>query len=640
MPSSSSQGNSPLSPPSSACSERPKITLEGQHVLSQLDHTAALGHTSSKSGETPAIPQRLTAIQLGLANLLNPLGHRTTRNIASDARSVSSGRSSKLGFRKRVSRLFKGDPKVNETDLNSAISSAPVAPTGPGQHIQSAAPDSNAISVSSDLHSPAHSAQTSSTSLYVLATQAQPSRYENNILRLDIFPENVAKPTLKTDLPKPHARVDKTPQLVYCCSLLLKAQESISLASGSDASQDLPLDDKQREWVQLIDPVLQDRYRCLVEQLVKVFTDNQLKASAVVTEIVLVGPVLDRDTYRSLLSCFISKFEQTTVLDVILLQGLVQLVECASSGYLVDDDLVRIATVLSKELSIIHVCMSDHPLHLTLSLARVLDVMVAGKVKDLNRERDHQPMLKLLDDLRNSDNVVQRYEAIYACQALQYAPDDETPLQVLWRYAKVAVAGAGAVSSVFKLDPEGLLKGIESLQKISAEAVGAVSIGIEVVETLRVGAGGVVRASETKFDFMKKRSWYLALQGTALFIRQGRLSDFNIVVSQAPCRRNANFQWGICRQLGEIAVDPLWDILVRQQAIEFLSELYKSGSDWEPHVDIKRWTLTILVQISELSDVSLKNRAVALLRELKKDGTTEFPGSFMRSRNSSTTCTT
>ncbi|KAF9536138.1 hypothetical protein EC957_012423, partial [Mortierella hygrophila] len=346
----------------------------------------------------------------------------------------------------------------------------------------------------------------SSTPLVVPETQPQPSPASNGILRVDIFPENVIKPIYKTDLPKPHARVDMTPQLVYCCSLLSKAQEPLPPSSDRDVSQDSPLDDKEKEWVQIIDPVLQDRYRWLVEQLVRAFADNPLKASDVITEIVLVGPVLDRDTYRSLLSCFISKFEQTTTLDVTLLQGLVQLVECASSGYLVDDDLVRISTVLSKALSITHIGTSNHPLHLTLSLARVLDVMVTGKVKDLNRERDHQPMLQLLDGLKNSDNVVQRYEATYAYQALQYAPDDETPLQVLWRYAKVGAAGASAVSGVFKLDPEGLLKGIESLQEIGAGVVGAVSTGIEVVEALRVGADGAIRASENKFDIMRKRS--------------------------------------------------------------------------------------------------------------------------------------
>ncbi|KAG9064399.1 hypothetical protein KI688_003587 [Linnemannia hyalina] len=632
------QVNSSLPPPapSSGPPGHPEITVDGRRVLSQLKNTATLGHVSSKSGDVPTIAQGLASIQLGPAN---PLGHRTTWDVAadvdhgpsdvSDTKSVSPGRPSKNGLRKRFSTPFKGDLKVKETIPASAASSAPVTLIGTEGRIQSVAPDRNAVPVSLGLHSPA---EMSSTTLVVSATKLRPNPAAGGTLRVDIFPENVIKPIYKTDLPKPHARVDKTPQLVYCCSLLSKIPGSLQPTSDSDVSQDSPLDDKEKEWVQLIDPVLQDRYRWLVEQLVRVFADNPLKASDVVTEIVLVGPVLERGIYRSLLSCFISKFEQTTPLDVTLLQGIVQLVECASSGYLVDDDLVRITTVLSKELSITHIGTSDHPLHLTLSLARVLDVMVTGEVKDLNRDRDHQPMLQLLDSLKNNNNVVQRYEATYAYQALQYAPDDETPLQVLWRYAKVAAAGAGAVSSVFKLDPEGLLKGIESLQEIGAGVVGAVGTGIEVIETLRVGADGAVRASENKFDFIQKRSWYLALQGTALFIHQGRLSDFNLVVSQAPCRNNPNFQWGVCRQVGEIAVDPLWDVLVRQQAVAFLNELYRGGSDWKPHVDVKRWILTILIQISRMSDVSIKDRAGALLLDLKKGGIVEYPGSFSLSR--------
>ncbi|KAG9064395.1 hypothetical protein KI688_003583 [Linnemannia hyalina] len=644
MSSPSPQGNSPSPPPapSSAPLGHPEITVDGQHLLSQLENTATLGRVSSRTNDVPTIAQGLATIQPGPANLLNPLGHHITRDVdtdvdhgpggASDARSVSSGRSSKFGFRKRLSRLSKGDPKVKETVPALAASSAPISLVGTEGCIQSVAPDRNAVSVSLGLHSPVQSAGMLSTPLAVPATQPQPSPAGNGTLRVDIFPENVINPIYKTDLPKPHARVDKTPQLVYCCSLLSKAQEPLPPTSDSDVSQNSPLDDKEKEWVQLIGPVLQDRYRWLVEQLVRAFAEHPLKASDVVTEIVLVGPVLDRDTYRSLLSCFISNFEQATPLDVTLLQGLVQLVECASSGYLVDDDLVRITTVLSKELSITHIGTNDHPLHLTLSLARVLDVMVTGEVKDLNRDRDHRPMLQLLDGLKNNNNVIQRYEATYAYQALQYAPDNETPLQVLWRYAKVTAAGAGAVSSVFKLDPEGLLKGIERLQEIGTGVVGAVSTGIEVVEALRVGADGVVRATESKFDFMKKRSWYLALQGTALFIHQGRLSDFNLVVSQAPCRHNPNFQWGVCRQIGEIVVDPLWDILIRQQAVDFLGELYRGGSDWKPHVDVKRWILTILIQISGTSDVSIKDRAGALLLDLKKGGIVEYPGSFSLSR--------
>ncbi|KAF9307571.1 hypothetical protein BGZ91_008347, partial [Linnemannia elongata] len=156
----------------------------------------------------------------GPANLLSPLGHRTRRNVtagvghgpsdASDARSVSSNRSSKFGFRKRLSRLFKGDKKCIET---------------------------------------ASASQTLSSSPIVSVLQLQPSPAASGTLRVDVFLENVTKPTFKTDLPKPHARVNKTPQLVYCCSVLSNAQEApLPPTSDSDFFQDSPLNDKEREW--------------------------------------------------------------------------------------------------------------------------------------------------------------------------------------------------------------------------------------------------------------------------------------------------------------------------------------------------------------------------------------------------------
>ncbi|KAH7049621.1 hypothetical protein BKA57DRAFT_492306, partial [Linnemannia elongata] len=250
MSSSPPQGNASLSSPSSASSERPQIFIEGQHALYQLEHTASLGRMSSKPGGVPTITRGLVAIELEPAKLLSPLGHRTTKKVAadvdhgqgdtSDARSVSSRRSSKFGIRKRLSRLFKGDKKVIET---------------------------------------ASASQTSSTSPIVSTVPLQPSPAASGTIRLDIFLENVAEPTYKTDLPKQLTRVDKTLQLVYCCSLISKAQEPLPSTSDSDVSQDSPLDDREKEWVQLVDPVLQDRYRWLVEQLVKSFAENPLKAS-------------------------------------------------------------------------------------------------------------------------------------------------------------------------------------------------------------------------------------------------------------------------------------------------------------------------------------------------------------------------
>ncbi|KAF9119339.1 hypothetical protein BGW39_000381, partial [Mortierella sp. 14UC] len=363
---------------------------------------------------------------------------------------------------------------------------------------------------------------------------------------------------------------------------------------------------REREWADHVENIERYRIRSLVDQLVKAFARDQFKGSTTIAEIVLVGPVLDHEMYRNLLGCFISTFEKSTLLDLNLLQGLVQLVECASPEYLVDNDMVRIATVLSKELNVTHTGTSDHPLYLTWALSRVLDVMVAGKVKDLNRERDHQPILQLLASLKDSSNTYLKHQAAYAFQALQYAPDDETPLQVIWRFAQGTASIASAATSVFKMDPKGFLEGIETFQQISGgmsdfikASVEGAKAAYESVKYVREGGATATRAAEKRSDSIKSA--------------RGRLADFNQVVAQASCRHNANFQWGICRQLGEIAVDPLWDSSVRQQAVDFLGELYKNDAEWKPRADVKRWILTILVQISELSVVSLQERATALL---------------------------
>ncbi|KAF9921249.1 hypothetical protein FBU30_008776 [Linnemannia zychae] len=372
----------------------------------------------------------------------------------------------------------------------------------------------------------------------------------------------------------------------------------------------------QTEHIQLMNTTASppNYYHSLANQLVDAFINNSIKRSASISEIMLLGPVLDESAYQSLLSCFIDEFEGAKLIDLDILQGLIQLVECASYGYLQDDDLVRIATVLFTQLSDIHIGCGNHVLYLTWALSRILDAMVAGNVKDLNRDRDHQHLLQLLASLKGSGNAYLKYQAAYAYQALQYVPDDKTPLQVIWRYIQGTAKIASAATSVFKIDPNGLLE-------VSGKAVS------DGITTLREGSGTAIRALKKKSEYLARRSWYLALQGTAMFIRQGRLSNFNIFVTQTPCRNNVDFQWGICHQLGEIAVDSLWDIIIRQQAVNFLGELYQSNSNIVLYEDVKRWILTILVHITKLSDTSLQSHASSLLAQLKLHGLTELSGS-------------
>ncbi|KAG0248201.1 hypothetical protein BGZ95_008163, partial [Linnemannia exigua] len=307
----------------------------------------------------------------------------------------------------------------------------PHAPVRPDHCVHSAVDDAEVLAVTLSPPAPCQAVDAGTTKVTIPTIQVQASTNNLTPLTHKIFPKNVNPATIRTSLPMPRARIEQTTQLVHYYQLLSIVHSS-SPASDADELEVIPLDEAQQELVNFLSLAEQDHRCWIIEELVIAFIEDDFKDSTAIAEIVLLGPILERETYRSLLSCFISQFEQTKLLNVTLLAGLVQLIECASVGYLVDEDLVRIATVLFKELSLTQNSTSGHVLLLTLALGRVLDVMVAGKVKDLNRDRDHQPMLQLLDGLRASDNAYLKYQAEYAYQALQYAPDDETPLQVVW----------------------------------------------------------------------------------------------------------------------------------------------------------------------------------------------------------------
>ncbi|KAG0265725.1 hypothetical protein BGZ95_003237, partial [Linnemannia exigua] len=335
-------------PPTSSSSGHSELTTKGGGALSQLEQTATLGRISSKSGSIPFVTQGLAAIQLGPANLLNPLGHHVIgySTYESEAALVSPEKSSRFGFRKRLSTLIKGERRPKNA---TAFAPPPQGPVRTGHCLHSAIGDVEGLAVAFGAPAPIQVVDVGPTVATVPAIEVQATTINLASRPHKIFLKNVNPATLKTPLPKPRTRIEKTTQLVHCYQLLSIGQSSSS-ASDSDELEIIPLDDAQQKWVQLNDPMEQDHLYWIIEKLVREFMEDDIKNPTAIAEIVLLGPILDRDLYRSLISCFISQFERTGLLDVTLLQGLVQLVECAFVGYLIDEDLVRIATVLSKEL--------------------------------------------------------------------------------------------------------------------------------------------------------------------------------------------------------------------------------------------------------------------------------------------------
>ncbi|KAK3808985.1 MAG: hypothetical protein J3R72DRAFT_481016 [Linnemannia gamsii] len=295
--------------------------------------------------------------------------------------------------------------------------------------------------------------------------------------RMNIFLRNVVAPSLNVLLSSPGVRLETILQLAYCNQLLrihlpsrlAVASITTSLDPSQQASVDALLRDKEE----------QNKVRELVIKFEEEFMMDGLKGSEEIAEVVILGPYLDQEQYRKLLNCFISEFEAVKLLDIDLLQGLVQLVRCAETDYFLPDDLIHILAVLRTRLQDTHRQTTKHPYNLTLALSRLLDVMFEGKVQDLNRVVDHEPLSALLGQMMGSADPYVKHQATYALQGLLHVPNDETRRQFVLRHAGNIVMSLLGVVSVCSFDFGGLSDGAGKLRDAT---VSALEIGGKVVD--------------------------------------------------------------------------------------------------------------------------------------------------------------
>ncbi|KAF8948175.1 hypothetical protein BGZ47_006138 [Haplosporangium gracile] len=447
--------------------------------------------------------------------------------------------------------------------------------------------------------------------------------------RLDVFLQNFNKPAIVIPLPEFGARIDATPQLALCIGLLLKDsdalghKEDLSLQYMSFGTAD------QLAWLKNTkqDPTEQERLHWLINRIVEEFAKDAFKNSTEIAEIVLLGPVLDSEYYRRLLSCTITAFDQNVLLDVDLLQGLVQLTQSGPRGSLVSDDLVKVLSVLRVRLQRTHQQSSEHLFHLTLAVSRLLDVMADHKIEDLNRVEEHEPLSGVLSGLKDSSNPYLMYQACYAFQALQYVPSKETPLQAVLRHSTGVADGLVKVTAVFKLDLGAVLEGLGKLQEAFGSTVGAAVTVYKGESSLMESGQGVLDALRERFGSGQRQPWYAAIRAAQVFVHSGQLRDLNQLVREAPCRRDPLFQWGICQLLGEIASDNIWTTTVRQQAVDLLEYLYKHDAEWGQDESVKTWMLNIMRQLATISDQAISTSAHTVLKDLNQDQgiTTSLP---------------
>ncbi|KAF9360000.1 hypothetical protein BGX26_010837 [Mortierella sp. AD094] len=409
----------------------------------------------------------------------------------------------------------------------------------------------------------------------------------------EIFSKDVSPPVANYDLPESDERITSTPQLAYCLKLL----PSPSLFEESLGKAEL-------DWSQakVHDLDEQGRLRALATDLVREFIRDELKEPSSVTEIVCLAPVLTKDNFRDLLMTFVDGIEQSVLLEVHLLDGLAQLMRSAAPEYLDADDLVKILALLNTRLKDTHQQSTQHIYELTLTVSRVLDSMA---------------------DCHSSSDPYLVYQAAYAFQALQYVPDDETPLQATLRRAgKVAQGISGMVSAVKGLDLNGFIDGLGNIQQGLAGAQDVFELAhsaYESASSLMESGQNLLECLKEGLSFTRKSVWYPALRGLDTLLLDGQLAEFKRLVCEAPCRCNLAFQWGVCQRLGEISANPVWDIDVRQNSIRFLGELYKNDVEWGQLASIKQYIVHILYQLVDSGGI-MAEYAQTQLQELEDDG--------------------
>lgn len=452
--------------------------------------------------------------------------------------------------------------------------------------------------------------------------------------RTDIFPKNLSKPATRTRWPKFDDHVNATPQLALCATLLPK--EPTSDTDSEETLDQVAVDSHHREWIAALqDSVEQDRLLRVVRGIIRTFANDATNDSDDIAEVVILGPILDRDYYRELLISVVRKFEESSsMLKEPLLQAMVQLIQCAKQGYLEADELINILSVLRRRLEVTHSQSTKYLYQLALAVSSVLDVMAENKVNDLDRIQEHEPLKYVLSGLQGTSDPYLLYQASYAFQALQFVPDNETTAQSLGRHTLGVLESVAKLSTLLKLDLGDFFEGLKGIAAAAGTMYEGAKTGYEAVCSLVESGRGIIESLGDALGSGHKRPWYAGVRRGEVLVRDGRLADFYRLVCEAPCRKDPFFQWGICQLLGDIAANSDWDVDTRLQAVDFLSALLKDEAEWGQDASVRAWTLTLLQRVSTIpvnsfafatdtsrQDQAVKDRAHTLLKDLETDTT-------------------
>ncbi len=356
--------------------------------------------------------------------------------------------------------------------------------------------------------------------------------------------------------------------------------------------RDLKVDDKIVNTQELayllqqpnLSPEIRKYLQKLSSEVIQAFVNNKFKSSAAVAEVVVLVPTLDKEPFEFLLGSLVDAINKATLLKCHLLTGLAQVIGNVTPGHLSVSNLVTILESLKDRLQKTLNQDIEQLYKLTQAVSHVVDAMADSQVQGLNRKQLHTPLYESLRTLQNHKDPYLVYQAAYACQALLYVPDDETPWQsAVRRTSKIVKGVAGIACAVKNVDLNTLLESFEQFSEAFAgigELIDVAKDSYKNVKSLAESGQQFAESVKEGLDFQQKKAWYKGLRDTDLLLQHQQLADFEQFVRQAPCRWQKEFQWGLCERLAQLASSNP-DLNTQKGALSFLEDIYRNDQVWD-----------------------------------------------------------
>lgn len=195
--------------------------------------------------------------------------------------------------------------------------------------------------------------------------------------------------------------------------------------------------------------------------------------------------------------------------------------------------MIQILRIIRRRLEDNGQQAEDFSFQLTLAVSKLLNV-ADHRVEGLNRCEEHEPLLKILSGLKVSEDTFLHYQALYAFQALQWIPNDESKLQCSLRLFAGMAGSLVKMSGIIQFDLKGFLGGLQEIQKTVADAYELIQTGLEVVPEFIEDGRGFFDSLKEGFGSGHKRAWYVALRSAQEMVRKGELKDLKTLTLEAP----------------------------------------------------------------------------------------------------------